>query len=70
MVSASNEFAKLSGYFAPMNAVNDPKMWPQENSYCQFLNNKITFEDNTLSHKIKNGNAMITTHRVMFFNEG
>jgi len=50
-----------------MSEANEPRLLPQEEVYVRLQNNQITYEDKSLDNKIKNGNMLLTTNRVLFY---
>lgn len=63
----ADQFAEYSGY-ATKCEKDEPRLVPQEEVYLRLQSQAITLEDSTKGNgKIKGGNALVTTHRVLFY---
>ena len=62
-----SEFA----YQCLMTGPSEPQLFPNEEVYVRLQNQEITMEDHDNKKKVKKGNILLTTHRVIYYiNEG
>ena len=50
-----------------MTGPNEPQLYPNEEVYVRLQNHEITMEDHDNKKKIKKGNILLTTHRVIYY---